>query len=519
MNRSKKDADILASLSNEELRAAQRLIVAVEKGSVREVRQLLQASAPVNVPVGYRGRHALHTAAFKGNAAVVRELLAGGADVNAGNDSNMSALALAAFQRRVDTCMALLEADNLDLDMANDKGWTALMQAANQGLVRVTRELIRRGAALDAANQFGYTALALAASSRRSECVDCLVAAGADTRRACRVLGKNAAAVSLIEESWKRCEGQGGTRAASAAASAHATAAGRGTAPGQARTSASVAAAAAAAAAPGSNSSSRSSSRPGSVPIALQNRRTTSPAALESPTHQLSVSPGGSSPLHHQQQQRQQQQQQQQQQHAHHDPFVSFASTLSGSHPLGEAAGSFSSFGAGSSFYHPTGKGSASYPQSKPLSASPAEFSSSPPATFGPIGSPSRSTFSSSYDGPSFLSDSSLSPPLHSSFASPRGHPHSLPQTHSKSLQAQPPVGSWSTPLHTDGFGSSQSPRHVATQDPGPIGTPPSDGAWTPLASLSHSLGSGGFGHAGPFGGPPGLGNEQGAADRLAASV
>jgi len=513
MNRSKKDADILASLSNEELRAAQRLIVAVEKGSVREVRQLLQASAPVNVPVGYRGRHALHTAAFKGNAAVVRELLAGGADVNAGNDSNMSALALAAFQRRVDTCMALLEADNLDLDMANDKGWTALMQAANQGLVRVTRELIRRGAALDAANQFGYTALALAASSRRSECVDCLVAAGADTRRACRVLGKNAAAVSLIEESWKRCEGQGGTRAASAAASAHATAAGRGTAPGQARTSASVAAAAAAAAAPGSNSSSRSSSRPGSVPIALQNRRTTSPAALESPTHQLSVSPGGSSPLHHHHQQRQQQQ------HAHHDPFVSFASTLSGSHPLGEAAGSFSSFGAGSSFYHPTGKGSASYPQSKPLSASPAEFSSSPPATFGPIGSPSRSTFSSSYDGPSFLSDSSLSPPLHSSFASPRGHPHSLPQTHSKSLQAQPPVGSWSTPLHTDGFGSSQSPRHVATQDPGPIGTPPSDGAWTPLASLSHSLGSGGFGHAGPFGGPPGLGNEQGAADRLAASV
>lgn len=67
----------------------------------------------------------------------------------------------------------------LDPNLPNQYGWTLLMRAAMEGNTAVGRDLIQRGAQVDARNKFSDTALSLAAHTGHPGFVTLLIEAGA----------------------------------------------------------------------------------------------------------------------------------------------------------------------------------------------------------------------------------------------------------------------------------------------------------------------------------------------------
>ena len=76
-------------------------------------------------------------------------------------------------------CARALLAAGADVDTTAGDGWTAAMNAAGGGHVEVLGELIRRGADLEVRNKDGETALYLTTLNRQPDCARALLAAGA----------------------------------------------------------------------------------------------------------------------------------------------------------------------------------------------------------------------------------------------------------------------------------------------------------------------------------------------------
>ena len=87
----------------------------------------------------------------------------------------------AVLSGNVDRLQAALAA-GADVNALDDRGWTALMHAANKGYVLMLPALIAGGAALDYRAADGATALFVAALLGHSEIADALVEAGADPK-------------------------------------------------------------------------------------------------------------------------------------------------------------------------------------------------------------------------------------------------------------------------------------------------------------------------------------------------
>ncbi len=126
------------------------------------------------------------------NISAVEKALNDGADINAvvkgGEYYGCSALVLSALLGHCDIAKLLIErgADihfarcDLKGEFHPRRGQTALWWAANHGCLPLAKELIRRGANIDAPDHFGGTPLITAAGSGHLEMVRYLVSQGAD---------------------------------------------------------------------------------------------------------------------------------------------------------------------------------------------------------------------------------------------------------------------------------------------------------------------------------------------------
>jgi len=109
------------------------------------------------------GWTALHLAAHFGHAGTLAALLAAGADANLFSRAFERNLPLhaACAGGKVDCALRLLPV-TADVNARQGGGWTALMLAAQEGLVAVVAALLARDADHTPANDAGKTALALA---------------------------------------------------------------------------------------------------------------------------------------------------------------------------------------------------------------------------------------------------------------------------------------------------------------------------------------------------------------------
>lgn len=190
------------------------LLSAVRRRKLDVIALLLEAGAPVDLVS--RGETALSTAARIGAADVVRELLAAGADptletcdgtpaevaARAGKQAvvrlllaaGASAAEAQAGKRRAAAeaaFRAIREADQAARARSADpRRADSLVDAAGERDVRLVRDLLARGAKLDAKGRGGYTALMMAIGADGAEevvdaveeVVDTLLEAGADPR-------------------------------------------------------------------------------------------------------------------------------------------------------------------------------------------------------------------------------------------------------------------------------------------------------------------------------------------------
>jgi ankyrin repeat protein len=112
-----------------------------------------------------------------------RILEAAGIDIDLANDRGETALVLAARSGNVDE-LRLLLGNGADPDAATNTGLTALMEVAASGNAEIVSILVGVGADLDAVDRDGWTALLAGVRAGRDEVVLALVEAGADIDRA-----------------------------------------------------------------------------------------------------------------------------------------------------------------------------------------------------------------------------------------------------------------------------------------------------------------------------------------------
>ena len=110
------------------------------------------------------GRAVLMYAAMHGLSSVVEELVTAGAKCELTDSDGFTALMLACVQGHIDTVELLVTptAAAGAFDVQNDKGYCALMCAADKCLCAVVERLINAGAKPAVTDKGGMTALALA---------------------------------------------------------------------------------------------------------------------------------------------------------------------------------------------------------------------------------------------------------------------------------------------------------------------------------------------------------------------
>ena len=141
--------------------AATALMSAVVANNVQQVRDLLDAHAPVNGK-DKRGWTALMVAARDNRPTLVRLLLAHGAEVNARNTEGETALIHAADHNHPGIVQLLLD-HGAAIDTKSDLGWTALMYAASKGHRLTVETLLSEGANAKVKDRDGRTASMYAA--------------------------------------------------------------------------------------------------------------------------------------------------------------------------------------------------------------------------------------------------------------------------------------------------------------------------------------------------------------------
>lgn len=174
-----------AEIDYQNLAGSTALLRAVTLNRRRAVKLLLEAGADPGL-ANRRSVTPLTAAAFNGNDRLVKMLLAAGVDPTVIDATGKAPLVYAAAKGFADVAESLLDA-GLAVDSRFGNELTALMWAAGhsnevpvaEGLATV-RLLLSRGAAVDLADNRGRTALMIAAERGHAEVVAELLAAGAD---------------------------------------------------------------------------------------------------------------------------------------------------------------------------------------------------------------------------------------------------------------------------------------------------------------------------------------------------
>jgi ankyrin repeat protein len=126
------------------------------------------------------GSTPLQWAVYEGKADEVRQLLDAGADLTLANNYGATPMGLAAEVADTDIIALLLEA-GADADSPNPEGQTALMTVARTGNTEAAKLLLEHGATVDARESWGgQTALMWASARRHPEMMALLIEHGAD---------------------------------------------------------------------------------------------------------------------------------------------------------------------------------------------------------------------------------------------------------------------------------------------------------------------------------------------------
>ncbi|KAK3267856.1 hypothetical protein CYMTET_23609, partial [Cymbomonas tetramitiformis] len=149
------------------------LTVALAFGQEAVARALLEAGAGVNAGTG---RRPFHAAAEKGMVEMVRELAGKGAEVDAEDGEGRTALTVALAFGQEAAARALLEAG---AGVNAGTGQRPLHGAAEGGMVEMLRELVDKGADVDAEDGEGHTALTVALAGGQEAAARALLEAGA----------------------------------------------------------------------------------------------------------------------------------------------------------------------------------------------------------------------------------------------------------------------------------------------------------------------------------------------------
>ena len=166
-------------------RASQPLVEAAGRGDKAAVERALSQGANIN-EIGGNGYTALYAAAEKGHLDVVTLLIGKGANPNVhmGQQSccpGWTPLMIATAENHPTAVQALLEAGS-DVNAQNRLGRTALMYAANYGLIQIIQSLVKAGADVNMrpTSEPRLTPLLAAASKGHADAVKGLLELGAN---------------------------------------------------------------------------------------------------------------------------------------------------------------------------------------------------------------------------------------------------------------------------------------------------------------------------------------------------
>ena len=126
-----------------------RLLEAFGHGNEVEVREIIKAKLPVDIPDYKTGHTPLHMAAERGWTSVVEVLVQSGAHVNVTDKVGGTPLYYAAWRGNI-TCVELLLKAGADIDAQGFHGDTALHVAAQEGHLQIAQLLISRSKAVNA---------------------------------------------------------------------------------------------------------------------------------------------------------------------------------------------------------------------------------------------------------------------------------------------------------------------------------------------------------------------------------
>lgn len=156
------------------------LLLAAEAGDLPTAQRLLAGGAPANARNPTNDWTPLIFAARRGDLGMAAVLIAAGAEVNAQSSTptGSQVLHFAATSGQTNLA-ALLLAHGADLEKRNNRGSTALMEAAKQRDATALRWLLARGAAVNVRGDHGHTAFIYAAYHGHTEILRLLLQAGA----------------------------------------------------------------------------------------------------------------------------------------------------------------------------------------------------------------------------------------------------------------------------------------------------------------------------------------------------
>lgn len=147
--------------------------IAVRYGSLEAAELLLNAAPSLANKTSQNGVTPLMTAAQNEKAGLVKLLITGGADVNIKDNRGYTALMRINLYGGTEIADALLQA-GADPNHIGEKGWTPLMEAAAKNRADIVDLLLQAGAKPSKTDTFGRTALDVAEKNNAVETAEVL---------------------------------------------------------------------------------------------------------------------------------------------------------------------------------------------------------------------------------------------------------------------------------------------------------------------------------------------------------
>ena len=140
-------------------------------------------------------------AAREGDSTLLQAFYNAGLDVNVADEKGYTALILAAYHGHTNTVNFLIEQAKADPCQEDNRGNTALMGAIFKGHVSVAKQLVFTDCDIDKENVQGQTALMFASLFNRQEMVSSLIEKGANAKHVDKA-GNSVADIALSQGNY-----------------------------------------------------------------------------------------------------------------------------------------------------------------------------------------------------------------------------------------------------------------------------------------------------------------------------